>query len=110
MRLKRDKAAGPPGTACPYCEGQLRITRVTCADCELSLEGDLTTPRLYRLSAQDQRFIEQFVLASGSRLDAVIGRLESARGEDEQRKVEILDGIESGRIAPRRGMRMIEDL
>ena len=66
MRLKRDKAAGPPGTACPYCEGQLRITRVTCADCELSLEGDLTTPRLYRLSAQDQRFIEQFVLASGS--------------------------------------------
>jgi hypothetical protein len=105
----------------------LHITQVTCADCELSLKGDLATPRLYRLSAEDQRFVELFVIASGSlkqtasllgvsyptvrnRLDGLIERLESARVEDEARKAQILEDIDIGRISPQRGMQMIENL
>ena len=114
-------------TECQHCGGALRISRVTCEDCELSLHGDLPTPRLYRLSPEDQRFVELFVTASGSlkqmanllqvsyptvrgRLDRLIERLEAARAEDEARKAQILQDIDSGRITPRRGLRMIENL
>jgi len=114
-------------TDCPHCGGALRISEVTCQDCELSLRGDLPTPRLYRLSSEDQHFVELFVTASGSlkqmanllevsyptvrgRLDRLIERLEHARGEDEARKAQILDDIEANRISAKRGMRLIENL
>lgn len=87
----------------------------------------MPTPRLYRLSRDDQHFIELFVTASGSlkqmaslldvsyptvrsRLDGVIERLEQARLEDETRKAQILDDIEANRISPKHGMRLIENL
>lgn len=127
MRSTVDTNRAPAIAACPRCQGALQISRVTCEDCELSLQGDLPTPRLYRLSADDQLFVELFVLASGSlkqmasvlevsyptvrnRLDGLIGRLEAARVEDEARKARILEDIDAGRVSPQRGMRMIENL
>lgn len=103
------------------------MTRLSCEDCELGYEGDFHTPRLARLSLEEQRFIELFVLSSGSlkavaaaedisyptvrnRLDSLIERIMQARTQDEERKKRILDDIEAGRIKPRRGMRMIEAL
>lgn len=112
---------------CPYCAGTLRITRLTCEDCELGLEGEFATPRLSRLNAEEQRFVELFVLASGrlnqmaellgvsyptvrNRLDKLMARLKVEQARDEKRKQGILEDIESGRIPPKRGMRMIENL
>lgn len=120
-------AAVPGAGGCSYCGGQLRVTRLTCEECELGYEGDFHTPRLARLSPEEQRFIELFVLCSGSlkavaaaehisyptvrnRLDGLIERLEQVRDQDAERKRRILDDIEAGRINPRRGMRMIEAL
>lgn len=114
-------------TDCPQCGGALRISEVSCEDCRLSLRGELPTPRLYRLTAEEQRFIELFVTASGSlkqtavllevsyptvrsRLDKVIERLEQARAGDEARKAQILDDIEADRISAQQGMRLIENL
>jgi hypothetical protein len=45
-----------------------------------------------------------------NRLDCLIERLQEARGRDQERKRQILEDIEVGRIKPRRGMRMIEAL
>lgn len=112
---------------CPQCGGALRISEVTCSHCRLSLRGDLPTPRLYRLTPEEQRFVELFVTASGSlkqmaellevsyptvrsRLDRLIERLQQAREEDEARKARILDDIEAERISPEHGMRMIANL
>lgn len=112
---------------CPECGAAMRITTVTCEECELALQGQLATPRLYRLSAEDQQFVELFVMASGSlkrtasllqvsyptvrsRLDRLIERLEAARAEDEARKARILEDIDSGRITPRHGLRLIDNL
>lgn len=117
----------PDGGVCSYCSGQLRVTRLTCEDCELGYEGDFHTPRLARLSREEQRFIELFILSSGSlkavaaaeeisyptvrnRLDNLIERLQQLREQDGERKRRILDDIEAGRVKPRRGMRMIEAL
>jgi len=117
----------PPIDHCPYCSGTLRITRLTCEDCGLGLEGEFATPRLSRLDADEQRFAELFVLASGrlkqmaellgisyptvrNRLDRLIARLKEEQARDEQRKRRILEDIETGRIPPKQGMRMIENL
>lgn len=115
------------GDRCPYCSGALHITKLTCEDCGLGLEAAFATPRLARLAAEDQRFVELFVLASGSlkrmsevlgvsyptvrsRLDKLIARLKEERERDEERKRRTLEDIEAGRIPPKQGMRMIENL
>lgn len=103
----------------------MRITKVTCEACGLAHEGEFFTPRLYRLGPEEQRFVELFVLASGSlklmaellgvsyptvrsRLDRLIGTLRQEQDRDERRKQKILQDIEEGRIAPKQGMRIIE--
>lgn len=103
----------------------MRISKLTCEECGLSHGGDFFTPRLYRLESEDQRFVEFFVLASGSlkqmaellgvsyptvrsRLDKLIEKLKDEQGKDEQRKQCILEDVEAGRISAKQGMRMID--
>lgn len=110
---------------CSYCGSGMRITMLTCGECGLSHGGDFYTPRLYRLDPEDQRFIELFVLASGSlkqmaellevsyptvrsRLDKLIEKLKEISQQDEQRKQKVLQEIEAGRISAKQGMRMID--
>ena len=80
---------------CPSCEGVLRVQAMHCAACGTKIEGDFRLPALMRLSADDQRFVIDFVKCSGSlkemaqklglsyptvrnRLDDVIAQLERA--------------------------------
>ena len=51
---------------CPYCNGLLKITEVSCPSCDISIAGKLFTSRLARLPLEQQRFLEKFILASGS--------------------------------------------
>lgn len=112
---------------CPYCSGALHISKLTCGDCGLGLEGEFPTPRLSRLDAEEQRFVELFVVASGSlkhtaellgvsyptvrgRLDRLIARLREQQERDAERRRRILEDIEAGRIGPKQGMRIIESL
>lgn len=110
---------------CSYCGSGMRITRLTCDACGLTHGGEFYTPRLYRLDSEDQRFVELFVLASGSlkrmaellevsyptvrnRLDKLIGNLENEKEQDDKRKQMILEDIEAGHIPAKQGMRMID--
>lgn len=110
---------------CSYCGGGMRISELTCGDCGLSHGGDFYTPRLYRISTDEQQFIELFVLASGSlkqmaqilgvsyptvrnRLDKLIKVLKEEKLKDDKRKQKILEDIEAGRISAKQGMRMID--
>jgi len=114
-----------PANRCSYCGEAMRVTKVTCEACGLAHEGDFHTPRLSRLTREEQRFVETFVLASGSlkqmsewlgisyptvrsRLDRLIEALRREQERDEQRKQTILRDIEAGRLAPKKGLRMIE--
>ncbi|MCP3869437.1 MAG: DUF2089 domain-containing protein [Gammaproteobacteria bacterium] len=114
-------------SACSYCGGNLRVSKLTCEDCGLALEGEFSSPRLSRLEIEEQRFVELFVLASGSlkemarvlgvsyptvrnRLDRLIENLHKQRMLDEQRKQKILQDMEDGRIPPKQGMRLLENL
>lgn len=110
---------------CSYCGGGMRISELTCGDCGLTHGGDFFTPRLYRISTDEQQFIELFVLASGSlkqmaqilgvsyptvrnRLDKLIKVLKEEKQKDDKRKQKILEDIEAGRISAKQGMRMID--
>jgi len=113
--------------SCSYCGSSMRISKVMCTDCGLALEGDFPTPRLYRLDAEEQRFVELLVLSSGSlkelakllgvsyptvrnRLDRLIEWLKAEQVQDEIYRQKILDDIDAGHIPPKKGMRMIENL
>jgi len=112
---------------CGYCGDSMRISKLTCSQCGLSHGGDFHTPRLVRLTREEQQFAELFILASGSlkemarilgvsyptvrgRLDRLIGQLAQEQEKDEQQKNKILADIEAGRISAKQGMRLIEDI
>ena len=100
---------------------------LTCEQCGLSHQGDFETPRLARLSREQQKFAELFLLSSGSlkemakllevsyptirnRLDQLIEDLEKERVKDEKRKQKILEDVEEGRITATKGARLIDAL
>jgi hypothetical protein len=53
-------------TACPECHQPFRITRLTCATCNLVMEGQIELSPLDQLSAGDQAFVMAFVRHHGS--------------------------------------------
>ena len=90
-------------TICPACEGRLEVKELLCRRCDTEIEGSFKLPLLSQLSVDDQRFIIQFVKASGSlkemakllklsyptvrnRLDEVIQRISSAENVEDNGK------------------------
>ena len=102
--------------ACPSCGGSLNIERLCCEACQTVVEGRFALPRLARLPAEDQRFLELFALAGGSlkrisqrlalsyptvrkRLDELIARLEAEIAEDETYRMHILMLVGEGKLS-----------
>ena len=50
---------------CPVCGGELRVTRLRCANCDSELSGNFTLSRLCALKAEQIRFVEVFVKNEG---------------------------------------------
>ncbi len=109
---------------CSVCNELLRVREMACAACEMQLSGDFGFPRLLRLSAKNLTLAEALIIAGGNlkslaqtlgisyptvrkRVDDLIEELGALRADDERRIDEILRGVESGKIAPARGTRMI---
>jgi hypothetical protein len=51
---------------CPSCSGVLTVTGLTCAHCDTQVSGRYGLPVLLQLSPEEQEFIVQFFLSSGS--------------------------------------------
>jgi hypothetical protein len=51
---------------CPSCESQLLVKQLYCEKCATEVTGLYTLPILSQLNAEDQKFILEFVKASGS--------------------------------------------
>ena len=86
---------------CPSCESELQVKQLHCPKCETEVTGLYSLPLLSRLSEEDQRFITDFVKASGSlkimaqqmklsyptvrnRLDEIISRLKNIENNESQ--------------------------
>lgn len=112
---------------CPICEGKLKVEKVKCTSCQMSLEGSFFTSPLLNLSAQHQEFIEMFVLSSGSlkemakrlgvsyptvraRLNEIIANLQEEIDSREAYKSRILDQVEQGKMDAQEAAEIIKNL
>jgi hypothetical protein len=50
---------------CPVCGETMNVTRLHCRHCDTSLEGQFSLGRFYRLSPEQQLFVENFVRCEG---------------------------------------------
>jgi hypothetical protein len=79
---------------CPSCENHLQVKQLYCENCQTEVTGLYSLPVISQLPAEDQKFILDFVKASGSlknmaqnmklsyptvrnRLDEIIGKIDN---------------------------------
>ena len=51
---------------CPSCENSLKVSRLACDHCGTEVNGNYEMPLYLKLSKEEQDFIMDFFLASGS--------------------------------------------
>lgn len=113
---------------CPLCQDhRMRVSRITCDSCDLSVEGDIHVAPLARLTGPDMQLAEAFFLSGGNlkmlaeqlgityptlrkRLDALIGEVAQHHRLDGRKIDTILARIEAGEIDAEKGIRLIKDI
>lgn len=53
-------------TICPSCENLLNVSQMKCNHCETNVNGNYDLPLYFRLPRDEQDFILEFFLSSGS--------------------------------------------
>lgn len=51
---------------CPSCLGSLHVSQLSCPACSTQVSGNYPLPVLLRLTTEEQDFVLQFFLSSGS--------------------------------------------
>ena len=51
---------------CPSCSSSLSVSQLSCGECQTIVSGNYSLPILLQLSQEEQDFILQFFLTSGS--------------------------------------------
>ena len=51
---------------CPSCENQLSVTELSCPECQTRVSGTYRLPLLLQIPEEEQQFILDFFLSSGS--------------------------------------------
>lgn len=51
---------------CPSCNEPLAVTALECSQCDTKILGHYVVPPFMRLCEEQQRFVMEFVLSSGS--------------------------------------------
>ena len=113
-------------TRCPYCFAKVRVKTLVCDACAVEVTGRFETPNFLELSAEQQRFATEFLLASGSlkemagkfgisyptvraRLDRIIECLKGAKGAVQERRAAILDAVEEKRISTHKASALLTE-
>ncbi len=56
----------PLNSVCPECRQPMKVARLACPRCNVSVEGQLEMPPLAQLAPEDQAFVMAFVRHHGS--------------------------------------------
>jgi hypothetical protein len=51
---------------CPSCENLLRVSQMKCDQCQTDVNGNYELPLYFKLAREEQDFILEFFLSSGS--------------------------------------------
>jgi hypothetical protein len=113
-------------TRCPYCFAKMDVKKLACQSCATEVVSDFSMPRFLELSADQQEFAIEFILASGSlkemakildvsyptvraKLDRVIECLRDEKSSEEERRAAILDAVEEKKISTQRASQLLSD-
>ena len=113
-------------TRCPYCFGKMKIQGLRCSACGTEVASEFSLSSLTDLSIEQQEFIIQFVIASGSlkemarilgvsyptvraRLDRIIECLQGAKPPAQERRAAILDAVEEKRISTHKASALLAE-
>lgn len=111
---------------CTVCGSKMQVSKLHCPGCRIHLEGHFQFPRLARLSKEDVKLAEDFILTGGNlkllaehakvsyptlrkRLDTLIANLGTLVEQDQKRISAILDRMEKGAISAEEGTRLIRE-
>jgi hypothetical protein len=122
----------PIPTKCPICGGEIVLTRFSCRNCEITVDGRFTSGPFSQLSPEQIKFVEVFLRYEGklthmedelgmsyptirNRLHEVIRALgyepggEASSGLTEQERGQILEDLDQGRISTKEAMRLLQE-
>ncbi len=111
-------------TRCPYCFSQVHVTGLHCDTCDTDITSRFAVPQFLHLSAEQQKFATDFIIASGSlkeiaaqygvsyptvraRLDRLIEALSGEKQPQQERRAAILDAVEEKRISSQEASRLL---
>jgi len=114
-------------TNCVFCSYPLSISKLSCDGCKSDFNGTFSFSRLARLSIQDQKLAESLILSGGNlkdlaenldlsyptlkkRLLLLTQNMKNLKDLDERKIEEILEEIESEKIKPEEGIKMIKGI
>ena len=114
---------------CPVCNGELKVTRLRCEECDTVIENDFTLSKFDYLSAEDLCFTETFIRCRGNikevekelgisyptvraKLDGIIQKLgygtETKPDEEMLKREAILKALEQGEITAEEAIRQLK--
>jgi hypothetical protein len=122
----------PLPTKCPICGGEVMVNRVTCRECEVTIDGRFSTGPFSQLSPEQIKFVEVFLRYEGklthmedelglsyptirNRLHEVIRALgyepggETTAGLSDDDRSRILEDLDQGRISPMEAMHLLQE-
>lgn len=119
-------------TTCPFCGGEMTVTRLHCNDCDTSIEGRFSSGHFSQLTPEQFKFLETFIRCEGkftrmetelnlsyptlrNRLQEVIQALgyettfDETVGLSDQARQKILEDLDSGTITAEEAMRLLQE-
>lgn len=114
-------------TTCPACAGELTVTRLHCAACNTTIEGQFALGPLGRLSKDQLRFVELLVKNRGNinqvasdlavsyttartRMDEIVVAIgyTAASEEPSNERRDVLKRLEAGEINAEEALRLLK--
>ena len=113
-------------TSCPSCGLPMQTAAMACAACGVKIEGNFSQTFFDRLTAEDQKFLEQYLLAGfsiktleqcsslgyaaiRSRLDRLIASYEGLKKMDAQKRA-VLEQLRTDEISVAEAKEKLEKL
>ena len=113
-------------TSCPSCSLAMQTAAMSCTACGVKIEGNFSETLFNRLTPEDQRFLEQYLLAGfsiktleqngplgyaaiRSRLDKLIANYEVLKKMDAQKKA-VLEQLRKDEISVAEAKEKLERL
>ena len=113
-------------TSCPSCGLPMQTSAMSCAACDVKIEGNFSQTFFGKLPPEDQKFLEQYLLAGfsiktleqrgslgyaaiRSRLDRLIANYEALKKMDAQKKA-VLEQLREDQITVAEAKEKLEKL